>query len=150
MSSSPLPQSSVTLRLLSSSLCSRPPPASIKSLTRRVSYDQGSVTVVFKRWFEFCGGTKLRYPHFTSIYPPFYLNFTSFQPLFNLTFISIKPLLSRQSRTTVWKPWFTYPRYELTQLIFFCLRFRRFHLRCGNRKQIIPYLNFRMGGGKRK
>ena len=38
---------------------------------------KGLLMVVSKRWFEFSGGTKFRYPPFTSIEPPFYLNFTS-------------------------------------------------------------------------
>ena len=51
--------------------------------------------VVSKRWFEFSGGTKFRYPLlpqfnllFASILPLFNLFFTSFEPQFNLCFIA--------------------------------------------------------------
>ena len=59
---------------------------------------------VSKRWFEFGPESKFAHPILTSISPQFtsaYLNLTSFEPLF---YLFKKPLLSRQSRTTVWKP----------------------------------------------
>ena len=70
---------------------------------------------VCKRWFpnggsSFVGERNSATPFFTSILPQFCLCFTSigtsFLPHFNPCF---QPLLSRQSRTTVWKPRFTDP-----------------------------------------
>ena len=56
---------------------------------------KGLLMVVSKRWFEFSGGTKFRYPLLsTSIEPPFYLNFTPFEPLFYL-FIATPPTWQR-------------------------------------------------------
>ena len=45
-------------------------------IERSVAKIKGLWTVVSKRWFEFCGGTKFRYPLFTSILPHFNLFLT--------------------------------------------------------------------------
>ena len=76
--------------------------------------------VVSKRWFEFSGGTKFRYPPFyliltsflphfylilTSFLPQFYLLLTSFLPLFNLNLTSSSSRLSNHGlETTVYIP----------------------------------------------
>ena len=46
------------------------------------------------------GERHFRYPLFTSILPPFYLNFTSFLPLFNLNLTSASSRLSNHGLET--------------------------------------------------
>ena len=82
--------------------------------TPRFSFPQvhrGSVNGGFQTVVRVRCGEQIPAPPFnldlTSILPLFYLNFTLFNLLKKKT--SFKPLLSRQSRTTVWKPRFTDP-----------------------------------------
>ena len=106
---------------------------------------EGLLMVVSKRWYEFGLESKFRHPILTSILPQFYLSFTSILPLFNLFFTSFLPLLSRQSRTTVWKPRFTNP-WNFGE-IFCVLRFPGFG--CPKQK-ISPKFHAKNGAKKGK
>ena len=64
-----------------------------------------------KRWFEFSGGTKFRYPLFTSMLPSFYLFFTSFKTQFNLCFFTnLEPRLGNHGLQTLCWPEMIIPR----------------------------------------
>ena len=86
-----------------------------RTLRKIWALSKGLLMAVSKRWFEFCGGTKIPLP-------PLYLNFTSFLPNVYLNLTSARPAISNHGlETTVYRPLGCFAHLpEVKKVVRFC------------------------------